>query len=96
MKQSTTLSIVIESPLLYGVLKYKPAHFSRLLDMRGDLRMDRVAITIRRSVDALMRSREIVARSRNLLEECKSKREENSSRAARSSKSWLQPPMSPP
>jgi len=53
----------------YGVVKYKPEHLSRILDIRQDLRSRSVASTIQRSTEAVLRSREILVRSRDLLQQ---------------------------
>jgi hypothetical protein len=56
------------------VIKYKPKHLSRLVEIRRDSCSGRVAQTIQKSVEALMRSREVVARSKNLLIEIRQSR----------------------
>jgi len=56
------------------VIKYKPKHLSRLVEIRRDSCSGRVAQTIQKSVEALMRSREVMARSRNLLIEIRQSR----------------------
>ncbi len=60
--------------LLYGVIKYKPKHLSRLVEIRRETCNEGIATTIQRSLEALMHSREVVARSKDLLLEIRGNR----------------------